>query len=76
MEALVLTPPTTSSAVVCTFAEDILNLTVNYVINKDVKEHQFQDGFKGDSTHHWPPLGRRAIDSNSLAAIIQPILTH
>jgi len=44
-----------------------------YVVDKDVEEHQYQDGPPGDITHHQPPTAHTAIDNNPLAMITQPI---
>ena len=45
-----------------------------YVIDKEVEEHQFQNGLLGDTDCDWPSPGHIAIDNNSLATVIQPIL--
>ena len=41
---------------------------------KMLKDHWSQDGCLGNTTHDWPPLGHRAIDTNPPAVTIQPIL--
>ncbi|KAK4832903.1 hypothetical protein QYF61_026546 [Mycteria americana] len=53
-------------------AEGALNPTV-HVTDKDVKQRQSQYQPLRNTTHHWYPLGHRAIDCNSLSATIQPI---
>ena len=54
-------------------AEGALDLLIN-VTDKIVKEYQSQDGPLGDTICHQPAPGHRAVDSNPLAATIQPIL--
>ncbi|TRZ08094.1 hypothetical protein HGM15179_019012 [Zosterops borbonicus] len=63
---------TTHIAVIYKLAESVLDPTV-YVIDEDIKEHQFQDRARRDTICHQPPPGHRAIDHKSLAASIQPI---
>ena len=41
---------------------------------KILKEHQYQARHLRNTTHDWPLPGHRAIDSNPMATIIQPIL--
>ena len=43
-------------------------------LTKMLEQHWSQDGPLWHNTHHWPPLGHKATDNNSLAANIQPIL--
>ncbi|KAK4823524.1 hypothetical protein QYF61_003033 [Mycteria americana] len=48
-------------------AEGALNPTV-HVTNKDVKQRQSQYQPLRNTTHHWSPLGHRAVDRNFLRA--------
>jgi len=63
---------TTQLGVVFKFAEGALDPII-YVIDKDIKGYQSQDGLLGHTTHHQPPPGHRAIDHNLLDVTIQPI---
>ena len=53
-------------------AEGALDPTV-HVANKDVKQHWSQYRPLRNTTHHWSPLGHRAIDHHSFSETIQPI---
>ncbi|PKU30563.1 hypothetical protein llap_19132 [Limosa lapponica baueri] len=50
-------------------AEGALNPTV-HVSNKDVKQQRSQYQLLRNTTHHWFPLGYKAIDCNPLGAAI------
>ncbi|KAK4811014.1 hypothetical protein QYF61_015718 [Mycteria americana] len=63
---------TTQLGVICRLAEGALNPTV-HVADKDVKQHRSQYQPLRNATHHWSPLGHRAVDRNSLSVTIQPI---
>ncbi|KAK4827407.1 hypothetical protein QYF61_017837 [Mycteria americana] len=63
---------TTQVGIIGKLAEGALNPTV-HVTDKDIKHHQSQYQPLRNATHHWSPLGHRAIDHNSLSATIQPI---
>mgnify|MGYP001854162635 CR=1 FL=1 len=62
----------TQLGIVCKLAEGALD-PITYVIDKDVKEYQFQDGPLGDTTGDQPSPGHRAIDNNPLAGTTQQI---
>ncbi|KAJ7401137.1 WD repeat domain 27 [Pitangus sulphuratus] len=67
---------TTQLCVISKLAEGALNPTDNpnnIPIDKDIREHQSQDGTLRDTTHHWPLPRHRAIDHNSVAVPIQLI---
>ncbi|PKU36192.1 hypothetical protein llap_13505 [Limosa lapponica baueri] len=63
---------TTQLGVISKLAEGALKPTVS-VANKDVKQYWSQYQPLRNTTHHWLPLGHRAIDRSSLSAAIQPI---
>ncbi|KAK4812204.1 hypothetical protein QYF61_009096 [Mycteria americana] len=63
---------TTQLGVISKLAEGALDPTVR-VVKKDVKQHHSQYQPLRNTTRHWSPLGRGAIDHNSLSATIQPI---
>lgn len=63
---------TTELCIIYKSAEGSLDLIL-YVIDKDIKEHPFQDRALRENAAHQPPPGQRKVDHNSLAAPIQPI---
>jgi len=63
---------TTLLSVISKLAEGALNPTIS-VIDKDVEEHQSQEGPLEDTASHWPPPGCEAIDHKPLSMTIQSI---
>jgi len=59
-------------SVICKLIEGELDPTV-YAVDKDIKKPQPQGGHLGDTTCHWPLLGHRAMDHNTMFVAIQQI---
>lgn len=73
MPSFCLIDCTTDLGVVSKLSEDALDLS-DYVIDKHVKEHRFQDRPLEGTTCNQPPPGHRAVECNSLVATLQLIL--
>jgi len=73
VSAFLLTRVNGKTSIISKPAESTLNSIV-CAIDKDIEEHQSQDGPLGDTTYDWPPPGQRAIHNNPLATNINQIL--
>ena len=63
---------TTQLGVICKLPEEALNPII-YVMDRDVEEHQSQDGPLGNTTHEHSPPAQRAIANNPLVTTTQTI---